>query len=469
MAAGFIANQDNGFSVSDSQISNNDASEDGAGIWIKDSNFTGTITDVTFSGNNAVNLGGGIFNENSALTISGTTFSGNDADEGGGFYNDGGSETQAITNSTFSGNSATSLGGGIMAKDGNLDLVNVTITSNSAPTGSGLNADGGTASLLNTLAAGNTGSPDINDAVNSLGTNLVGNSSGSSGWIGSDILDVSPILAALANNGGPTQTHALQMGSRGINEGNNSGAPAVDQTGAARDATVDIGAYEYPGTPSLTIDKVVDVANVSSLSTLTYTITIENTGDVDLTSPVLDDQLTQDGSALVLTSGPTLAGDTDTDGEIDIDETWVYTATYDVSQANLDDGNDLINSAEIDTDQLPATSDGATTSISTSALLEISKTADDTTDLLYNQVITYTYVVENTGNVTITNVWLDDIHNGSGPAPTPTNETLTTDNPPVSDSTDGGTDGIWDIIAPGDIVTFDATYTVTQSDVDTLQ
>jgi hypothetical protein len=30
-------------------------------------------------------------------------------------------------------------------------------------------------------------------------------------------------------------------------------------------------------------------------------------------------------------------------------------------------------------------------------------------------------------------------------------------------------DGIWSVLAPGDAITMTATYTVTQSDVDTLQ
>jgi uncharacterized repeat protein (TIGR01451 family) len=466
---GIYSHQDEGFTVINSQISNNDATEDGGGIWINDSNIGGTLNEVTIIGNTAVVLGGGMFNDSSTLSITATTFSGNDADEGGGVYNKAGSETLSLTNSTLSGNSATTTGGGIMAKDGDLSLTNVTLTNNSSILGSGIDADGGTTSLLNTIVAGNTGSADVNNSVNSLGTNLIGNSSASSGWVGSDLLNVSPTLGALANNGGSTQTHALLQGSRGINEGNNTGAPAIDQTGQARDAIVDIGAYEYPGTPSFTLDKVVDIANVSSLITLTYTITVDNDGDVDLTTPILTDDLTQDGVSMVLTTGPTLSGDTDSDGQIDTDEIWVYTATYDVTQANLDDGNDLVNAADFDTAETAAASDSASTTISTNPLLEVTKTADDTTDLLLGQVITYTYVVENTGNQTITNVWLDDIHNGSGPTPTPTNEALTTDSTPLGDSTDGGINGIWDTIAPGDIVTFTATYTVTQSDVDTLQ
>lgn len=68
----------------------------------------------------------------------------------------------------------------------------------------------------------------------------------------------------------------------------------------------------------------------------------------------------------------------------------------------------------------------------------------------------------------IQDVAVNDTHNGSDPAPTPTNETLLTDVAPTGDSTDAATDGSWDILAPGDTITFTGTYTVTQTDAETL-
>ena len=100
----------------------------------------------------------------------------------------------------------------------------------------------------------------------------------------------------------------------------------------------------------------------------------------------------------------------------------------------------------------------------------ITKSADDTTDVIVGQTITYTYVVTNTGVEVISNISLFDAHNGSGAAPDPADETLTVDSIPSGNSTDSVSDnGIWDTLAPGDAVTFTGTYIVTQSDVDTLQ
>lgn len=89
-------------------------------------------------------------------------------------------------------------------------------------------------------------------------------------------------------------------------------------------------------------------------------------------------------------------------------------------------------------------------------------------------VIDYTYTVENAGNVTLYNVTLADIHDGDGPAPVPTGAVLT-DNPqsdpsgtPIAGSEANSTlDGdVGTVLSPGDVITYTASYTVTQADVD---
>lgn len=116
-------------------------------------------------------------------------------------------------------------------------------------------------------------------------------------------------------------------------------------------------------------------------------------------------------------------------------------------------------------------SDTASVPVDTSVpALVVDKTADDTTNVVAGQMLTYTYVVRNSGTQTLSNISLNDAHNGAGPAPVPGNETLTTDAGLANDSTDTATnDGVWSILAPGDAITMTATYTVMQADVDTLQ
>jgi len=116
-----------------------------------------------------------------------------------------------------------------------------------------------------------------------------------------------------------------------------------------------------------------------------------------------------------------------------------------------------------DTDNIPINVTPGTRTMS------VTKTADDVTNVTLGQTITYTYRVTNIGNQIISNVTLSDAHGGSGPAPVPTGETLSNDSLPIGDSVDGGVNASWDTLAPGDEITFTATYVVTQNDIDTLQ
>ncbi|MEP1230297.1 MAG: hypothetical protein ABJG88_06445 [Litorimonas sp.] len=98
----------------------------------------------------------------------------------------------------------------------------------------------------------------------------------------------------------------------------------------------------------------------------------------------------------------------------------------------------------------------------------MAKVANNLGPYLAGDVVTYTYTVTNDGNVAIRNVTITDTHNGSDPAPTPSDETLITDTGTQGGSTDVAVDGSWDALAPEEIVTFTGTYTVTQTDIDNL-
>jgi hypothetical protein len=221
---------------------------------------------------------------------------------------------------------------------------------------------------------------------------------------------------------------------------------------------------------SLTVAKAVNQANITSPQTLTYTITVANTGNIPLTGPVITDTLSN-GSALTLTSGPTLtSGDAAPLGTINVGETWIYTATYAVTQANINNGATITNSATFKTNEtILQSSSTVSTTITRTPQLTTLKTASTPGPAAAGAVITYTYKVTNSGNVTMTNVFVGDTHNGSGTFVGPGNENIFTDVAPLSDSNDLLANGSWDTLGPGDTLIFTATYTVTQQDVDLLQ
>jgi hypothetical protein len=102
--------------------------------------------------------------------------------------------------------------------------------------------------------------------------------------------------------------------------------------------------------------------------------------------------------------------------------------------------------------------------------LTLTKTAAPAGPKSVNNVVTYTFAVQNTGNVTLTNVVVTETaFNGYGTAPVPGSEVLFNDVAPLGDSTDGGVNGIWSTLGPGDTVRYTAPYTVVQSDIDLNQ
>ena len=80
--------------------------------------------------------------------------------------------------------------------------------------GGGLFALGGTVNVTGTIIANNSADlhADVSAAVVSQGFNLIGNTTGATGFIWSDLLNVNPMLGSLANNGGSTLTLAPQPG-----------------------------------------------------------------------------------------------------------------------------------------------------------------------------------------------------------------------------------------------------------------
>jgi predicted outer membrane repeat protein len=231
-------------SVSSSTFSNNSATY-GGGIYTA---VTLSVSSSTFSKNSAA-YGGGIFSYGD-LTVSSSTFSNNSA---GPTYGGGGAIANAgalsVSSSTFSNNSAGE-GGGILNEIGTLSVSSSTFSNNrSSKSGGGISTRSrATLSLEDTIVAGNSApsSPDIFGTFTDQGHNLLGTALQGSAGPG-DVFSDQPLLAPLADYGGPTQTLALLPGSPALDAGDPSDT-SVDQRGVAvQNGRRDIGAFESHG------------------------------------------------------------------------------------------------------------------------------------------------------------------------------------------------------------------------------
>jgi len=144
-----------------------------------------------------------------------------------------------------------------------------------------------------------------------------------------------------------------------------------------------------------------------------------------------------------------------------------------VTQADVNNGGAIANTATANGTAGNAvvpqpTADAQVTLIVPAPSLSMTKVADNAGPYTVGDVVTYTYTVTNDGNQVVRDIVITDTHNGSGPAPVPSNEALLTDAGPAGDSVDAASDGSWDALAPGDVLTFTGTYTVTATDAQNL-
>ncbi|WP_188444644.1 Ig-like domain-containing protein, partial [Belliella aquatica] len=131
---------------------------------------------------------------------------------------------------------------------------------------------------------------------------------------------------------------------------------------------------------------------INAPTTLNYTINVTNLGNIPLSGVVVTDQLTNGTTALTLVSG-----DANNVGFLDTNETWVYTASYEVTQAMINAGDAIVNTAIVDTDQTGEEEAEVRTEIDQSPSLTITKVATEQSYDAVGDVINYTIVVTNTG------------------------------------------------------------------------
>ena len=235
------------------------ANADGGAIWV----FSAAIvSQSTFSGNSTAGIdadGGAIATSTSSgsVVVRQSTFSGNSTTgasgaSGGAIF----SRSVTVSQSTLSGNFTTGTdasGGAIYGVEGAVLVSQSTLTGNHANQsyGGAVGSFSGPVTIRNSIVAGNADdgtAPDVRKSLNntlSVSNSLIGRNNGTGltatgltpgangNLVGgsTDGTKINPLLAPLANNGGPTLTHALMPGSPAFNRGSNVLAVDVTQAG----------------------------------------------------------------------------------------------------------------------------------------------------------------------------------------------------------------------------------------------
>jgi LPXTG-site transpeptidase (sortase) family protein len=132
---------------------------------------------------------------------------------------------------------------------------------------------------------------------------------------------------------------------------------------------------------------------VSPGDTISYVFTVANTGNVTLTNVTVSDP------QVSVSGGPTTLDVGETDNT-------TFTGSYTITQADIDAGQ-FVNTATADSDESGPDTDQETTNLAQSASLTVEKSST-TAGLDTPAIVTYNYLVTNTGNVTITGLSLSD-------------------------------------------------------------
>lgn len=192
--------------------------------------------------------------------------------------------------------------------------------------------------------------------------------------------------------------------------------------------------------PSMTMEKALQAGSPNPYSTvsdtLTYTYTIENTGNVDLSSPsVTDDKISVNCPAAIIPVGQTMVCTSD---------------PYQITQTDLNNLSVTNTATAFAKDPIGGDVSSASDQVTVPGSpppppsISLEKSADPVApaDFIQGGTVTYSYVVENTGGVTLTDTITIDDNKFPNPINCPAGDVL-----------------------PGASVTCTAIYTLTDADI----
>ncbi len=193
--------------------------------------------------------------------------------------------------------------------------------------------------------------------------------------------------------------------------------------------------------PALSIVKSASPTSVTTAGTvITYSFVVTNTGNVSLINLIVHDTPTAPAGAL--TGNPTCPATS-----LEPTSSMVCAGTYVATQADIDNGS-ISDSATVtgtppSGPSVSSPSSSATVSAPADPALSIVKSASPTSVTTAGTVITYSFLVANTGNVTISGVAVNDALQGISSISCPSN-----------------------VLAPSDMELCISTYVASQKDID---
>lgn len=208
--------------------------------------------------------------------------------------------------------------------------------------------------------------------------------------------------ASLIPGGRLTCTATYQTTQADLNRGsigNTASVTATSPQGTAvtNTATATVTATQ---TPVVTLAKTVNPTTATAAgSTSTYTFVVANRGNVTLANVGVTDPI---AGLSAISRTPVAAG-----GSLDPGESTTCTATRTLTQADVDAGV-VNNSTGPNGQALPQQTATATVGVTQTPAIAVTKVADQSVYSQDGQVINYTVTVDNTGNVGLDNVQVDD-------------------------------------------------------------
>ena len=262
-----------------------------------------------------------------------------------------------------------------------------------------------------------------------------------------------PGIAVLAPAASVTCTATYTVTQADLDAGtvsNTADASGLDPVGDTITSPVSTAVLAVNANPGLAIDKSVSPTSATTAGqVLTYTFVVTNTGNITLNAMTIDEEAFSGTGSMSTVSCPAGAASMAPGAQV------TCTATYTLTQADIDAGS-VTNTATASANTPPAIPGPVTSGPSTVTMPELAspslllaKSVSPNPVTAAGQTVTYTFLVTNTGNVTMKNIDIDEsAFSGTG--------TLSAITCPAGAAS----------LAPGAHVSCTATYTVTQADID---